>query len=109
MKENVGIEDFDRLLTICIFVNIFLCTIQVTFLNVVLHCFIHMFFNYYSFKNRDPLFSNSKPDADEPESVSEVKPQTYTGKVTVALMVHTTVHNLDGAIMGLPLSLAIYT
>ena len=68
-----------------------------------------MFFNYYSFKNRDPLSSDSKPDADKPESVSKVKPQTLTGKVTVALMVRTTVHNLDGAIMGLPLILAIYT
>ena len=67
-----------------------------------------MLFNYYSFKNRDPPSSASK-HADEPGSFSEVKPQIYKGKATVALMVHTTVRNLDGAIMSLPLSIAIYT
>ena len=67
-----------------------------------------MLFNYYSFKNRDSPSSDSKPDADEPESVSKVKPQTYTGKATVALIVRTTVHNLDGAIIGLPLSITMY-
>ena len=61
----------------------------VTFLNAVLHCFTHMLFNYYSFKNRDPASSDDKLDAHEPKSVSEVKPQIYTGKATVALMVCT--------------------